>query len=591
MKHSIYHLITGVLISFGLLFSNSLKACTTTVPATPIVGTCAYASDFTQSALCISNLELFAEAPGAFCSCAVENFTDLYDSIQYVAFVFAGTNDPIPGFDVWTPDSTATSEWNNEQSGNWSGFISEVIGGGLTAGTPVDLIIRGVLPVGYDSLTLDSVVRVTNIGLDEWDITTGTLAQTHNTLTNITSPTCIQQNDCFFGELDNGILGAKTKLRPADCGITLGVFNQFIYADNVCGVDAYQFRFSTSTDTSVYIRSDGQRKIKPSWMSDLLYATTYNVDVRVRVAGVWGNYGIICQVTTPATPELPELCATSCGATLTSMCDNICADCGYGAEAYQFRFDDGTNIYTYIRTGKVATIEAGWVSGLSINTTYTVDVRVKVEGTWRPYGNTCQLTTPMAPKTQISIAYCNTSVSSGTYVYADFLCGANSYQFRLTEQGNPTNVLYTTQTNNKFKPSWITGIANTTYDVAVRAKIGTWTDYGGSCAITITGVSAMEIQNPQAHRNESGEASLEAEGYLLLYPNPTAGFLTIGFDNTLLKSGTIHIYNLIGQEVDQHPISGVKNSIVLDITSLPKGTYVMRIRSGDEQWVRKLIKH
>jgi len=91
-----------------------------------------------------------------------------------------------------------------------------------------------------------------------------------------------------------------TKLRTAYCGYTTSDWNSYVLCDRVIGEQAYEFEFSNSS------LGYNQSYINPSaslWLcylnqvTGLLKGYTYNVRVRAKVAGVWGNYGTICTVT------------------------------------------------------------------------------------------------------------------------------------------------------------------------------------------------------------------------------------------------------------------------------------------------------
>jgi hypothetical protein len=80
-------------------------------------------------------------------------------------------------------------------------------------------------------------------------------------------------------------------------------------------------------------------------------------------------------------------------------------------------------------------------------------------------------------------------------------------------------------------------------------------------------------------------ASLEdIENTLItIYPNPTTDFLSI---NGNQKPVTIAIYNLLGKEV----MSTISSNNV-DVKSLPNGVYVIRIKDGLKEVIKKFIKN
>ncbi len=147
--------------------------------------TCYYDTvDYSDIVIVVSNFDLFGSSPNHFCSCGVNNYTNLFTDITYVAFVDSGTTDPVVGFEPWTPSSPAVSAWNTALQGNWSGFVAEVGASGLPNADPVELIVKASLPPGYYFSLLDSQLTVTQIGSDEWDPVNQTLSQGHMHITN-----------------------------------------------------------------------------------------------------------------------------------------------------------------------------------------------------------------------------------------------------------------------------------------------------------------------------------------------------------------------------------------------------------------------
>ena len=288
--------------------------------------------------------------------------------------------------------------------------------------------------------------------------------------------------------------------------------------------------------------------------------------------------------------------AVDCGITVTDFHDYFYADAVSGATHYQFRFDDGQSVLTEIRTTRQMKFQ--WLVGVDYNTTYTVDVRAKVGGQWGTYGLTCNVSTPnLTPTTSLTPAFCGASVDHGTYVYANFIIGAEKYQFRLTEQGNPTNVLMEIENNNKFKPVWISGIANTTYDVDVRARIaGNWTSYGSICALTITGASSMVIYDgpPQSHKSLNIEESNEPTT-VNIYPNPNDGqlvFLNVNNAGSEYDKMLVNVTDMYGKVVYSEQMMVTPSYTHQQLTfsnNLSKGMYFVNVIIGENKYSNKMI--
>jgi len=99
-------------------------------------------------------------------------------------------------------------------------------------------------------------------------------------------------------------------------------------------------------------------------------------------------------------PENTQLANAFCnGSYLFPQSNFILADQVLGAEAYEFRFTGGGDVFMEIREGvsfQFHTTSIQFVPGV----TYAVDVRVRAGGQWSDFQNACPITilpAPMAP--------------------------------------------------------------------------------------------------------------------------------------------------------------------------------------------------
>ncbi|MCF8296028.1 MAG: T9SS type A sorting domain-containing protein [Saprospiraceae bacterium] len=66
---------------------------------------------------------------------------------------------------------------------------------------------------------------------------------------------------------------------------------------------------------------------------------------------------------------------------------------------------------------------------------------------------------------------------------------------------------------------------------------------------------------------------------ILVYPNPTAGIITIEFPEIGENLFTIELYNMTGQKCYETDISNNTNKKSLDLSKLPKGIYFFKLQS------------
>lgn len=76
-----------------------------------------------------------------------------------------------------------------------------------------------------------------------------------------------------------------------------------------------------------------------------------------------------------------------------------------------------------------------------------------------------------------------------------------------------------------------------------------------------------------------------ARQHITLFPNPTNNVVTITAEETI--SGVV-LYNLLGEQVMQ--IASTQNNAVLDLSSLPQGTYIAQVHIGQQRVTRRLVK-
>ena len=79
------------------------------------------------------------------------------------------------------------------------------------------------------------------------------------------------------------------------------------------------------------------------------------------------------------------------------------------------------------------------------------------------------------------------------------------------------------------------------------------------------------------------------EANFTVYPNPSTGIFTIALDATLqFANYTLRIINTLGQEVYHSAIATPQATI--DISTLPKGIYLLSLFDGEQEGHRKIVK-
>lgn len=77
-----------------------------------------------------------------------------------------------------------------------------------------------------------------------------------------------------------------------------------------------------------------------------------------------------------------------------------------------------------------------------------------------------------------------------------------------------------------------------------------------------------------------------------VYPNPTSGAITLTLEpvENTNRPMSLKVYSLIGQEMMTQtisPFSGIKK-VSLDLSTLPKGIYMLEVSNGDKSRIKRV---
>ena len=279
----------------------------------------------------------------------------------------------------------------------------------------------------------------------------------------------------FF--VSNAQVPKPTKINPAVCGTVLNTSTGDIGAGKTKpAASGYRFRFTRGT--IVQTRDEVGGNVQISRLPDYAYNTKYTVDVSVLHEGVWGAYGVACEVTTSA--PFTQLALNVCGTVLNEDGD-IHADMAPYAAAYRFRIKNGDN--EQFLESETVNAKLSDLSDYAGNTTYTIDVAVKVDDEWSDYGVACNVKTRAVPP-KISADVCGKTLEDmNSIIYADHVDQATAYRFRLT-QGGHEQILEIEE--DSFRMVHLSSYAyNTTYSIDVAVKVDDmWSDYGPACSVS-----------------------------------------------------------------------------------------------------------
>jgi hypothetical protein len=314
------------------------------------------------------------------------------------------------------------------------------------------------------------------------------------------------------------------------------------------------------------------------------YATTYTVEVSVKLQGFYGAYGTPCTVTTPAVPNSTSISSPSCGSVLANISSTIFCYSASGASGYRFRVRNGaTLVGTFDSAVSRFNLTNLGLANIAYGTTYTVDVLLAFGGTYRPdseYGDACSISTPATPSTsRVVQPTCGSSISNlWTTIFAQQVVGAQGYKFVVTN-GAQTREFATP--NPRFSLQNLPGraAANTAYTIRVDVLYGSSYVQGTVlCTITTTAgatrqtASALDIYEVKA------------------YPNPYADTFKLDVNTSSEDQVGVRVYDMLGREVEARQAS-VANITNLEIGSqYPSGVYNIIVTQGDNVKTLRVIK-
>ncbi len=385
----------------------------------------------------------------------------------------------------------------------------------------------------------------------------------------------------------------STQLTSAYCNTALSSIGQSFFCNSVSGATQYRFR--------IFQQGSGSAPIEytNSWNNCNLIAagfsalnTVYDVEVKAFAGGVWGTYGPLCQVISPASIPPTQLNSTWCGGQLTAFNQLFSCDAVSGATEYDFKFIDQNTGTSYSNIRLLPTNRLTLVNSLplSLGTIYDVFVRAKIGTVWGPFGSICQLTSPLAvPITQLAPSSCNTTLSNiGQTFYCNSVAGAAEYIFRITPSAG-TAVDHSRPWHSE-KLTWAGFSAlNTVYTVQVKARVGNiWGAFGPSCTITTANMliindgggdlnhSKGELMDETLSTNHDNTTlGLHNEKVLSamnIYPNPASSQITI---KNSIENYTVQMMNMNGQVIRlSHNHNGI---LVVNLEEVSEGLYIIHI--------------
>ena len=395
-----------------------------------------------------------------------------------------------------------------------------------------------------------------------------------------------------------------TEVSARYCGSALTSLHEPFYVEAVERAEDYEYLFSNAElgFTTTVQRGSSSPEFSMDLVPGVRYGTTYNVAVRAKTGGVWGDFEALCKLTTPAFP-LTNLSATSCETVLSSWNQPLLVEPVTGAVNYEYLFIDTASGFnrSISRGGPATDFYPFWLQGLQHGTTYFVKVRANVGGEWGSFGQACKIKTPDFPITQLASRDCGSSFdSSSVLIHVDSVSGAQDYQYHFVSGATGFN-----QTVNRgnaatdFNMAWLSGLRpDVVYSVFVRANIaGTWGPTGEACTIRFTRVNELTPPNNIVNNSTvimDAPVPNGTQPIMSVYPNPVLKdeVITVDLQNVpVLHSPVMYlnVYDLKGNLIQSEQFSDSRRVNLTIDDHFKRDSYFLEIVMDDRKFSKRII--
>ena len=386
-------------------------------------------------------------------------------------------------------------------------------------------------------------------------------------------------------------------LAANSCGAADLMKFSYIYTEGVLNGQDYEYEFSGGDLSSNIIRrrNNWYTDFALSWISQLNYAQTYNVRVRAKVGGIWGTFSNYCTISMNPVSPVPQLAATSCGATNLALNSYISTTPMTSAQDYQYQFVDVNTDDVILKTrgSGYTDFNLVWATGLKYEHSYYVRVRAKVNSVWGAFGPACQITLRSFPATQLTEVSCGASdLSLADRIYTVPVGGATNYEYRFTPlpEGAPI-VKQRNSGSNYYVLSWASLAQGTTYKVDVRARAGgEWGTFDAVCTIALS--SSSRLTDPLAN----AEVTPAPDFFAVVYPNPigsgTEVTPSIQINGASGQTAIVRIYDMTGKEMIVYAMQPEGDEFagkLIDFPQLSPGVYIISVMVNDRVQNSRLV--
>jgi trimeric autotransporter adhesin len=318
------------------------------------------------------------------------------------------------------------------------------------------------------------------------------------------------------------------------------------------------------------------------FIKDKMYGSYFNLKAGnftfISEAGTFNNrFEIVYK-----NPYQSDLQTSQCGSTLTAINQNVYANLISGAQGYRFKITDLTTNQEQTIDKVLRVFQLTQLGNYTFDRTYKIEVSVKVNSIWQPYGDACTITTPIL-YTKIQNAQCGGQIATlNDVIYADLVSYTSGYRFRITNtQTNQSAIVdrplrdirLSNLINIQLSPSYI-------FEVAVKNTDGTYLPYGQPCTISLSTISTSKLN----------DATQEKELDIVAYPNPYTDSFSLKLDSKSEENITIKVYDVLGKLIENKTVDSSSIEELRIGSNYLTGIYNLIISQGEIVKTLRVIK-
>ncbi len=217
--------------------------------------------------------------------------------------------------------------------------------------------------------------------------------------------------------------------------------------------------------------------------------------------------------------------------------------------------------------GTVTTTPSVNLTGLTGGEKYIFCVRTRCQSS--PFLSAWVCDTVTMPCGAPGYIIVNQVSATGAVVWWGATTGATAYEYYVAPHPSTPPAMVSTTSNNVVIINGLT--ANTTYDVCVRGKCGSYySAWKCDTLHTATGINSLDTRDAVS-----------------VYPNPNNGTFTVSLGDMSSDNTTIVLYDVTGRMIMSKKMYA--NTEVVELRNGAKGVYLLRIVTGDSVINKRIV--